>query len=149
MRFYHVWFSTKRRQPLLEGDVRNAVLSWFSTIATEIDVHIEAAEARLDHAHLLIGVQDWHSLAVVMQRIKGRSSREVLLQFPELRNEGDDSPFWQKGYGSHIVARDQIPAIRRYIESQEEHHALSNTLRSSSCGFQPAVAITDDPLIAG
>jgi REP element-mobilizing transposase RayT len=59
MPFYHVWFSTKWRRPVLEGEVRQAVLDWFRSIADEIGVEIEAMEAFEDHAHLLIGLDDW------------------------------------------------------------------------------------------
>jgi REP element-mobilizing transposase RayT len=124
MRFYHVWFSTKHRQPILEGDVRKAVIQWFSSVANEIHVKLDAAEAVDDHAHLLIGIQDWHSLGVVMQRLKGRSAREVLLQFPDLRDEGSDAAFWQKGYGSHFVAAGELPVIRKYVQDQHHHHGL-------------------------
>jgi hypothetical protein len=29
---------------------------------------------------------------------------------------------WQTGYGAFTVSESQVPAVRRYIESQEEHH---------------------------
>ena len=124
MRFYHVWFSTKGRQHLLEGDVRHAVLGWFKSIADEIGVRIDTMEVIQDHAHLLVGLEDRHSLPVVMQRLKGRSSREVMLRFPDLRDEGSESPFWQKSYGSHLVAKNELPTIRDYIQNQEEHHGV-------------------------
>jgi REP element-mobilizing transposase RayT len=57
-----------------------------------------------------------------MQRFKGRSSREVLLRFPDLRDKESESPFWQKGYGSHAVALAEIPTIRQYVQNQQDHH---------------------------
>ena len=29
---------------------------------------------------------------------------------------------WQSGYGAFAVSHDRVPAVRGYIERQEEHH---------------------------
>ena len=81
-----------------------------------------AMEALIDHAHLLIGLEDHQKLSIVMQRLKGRSARDVFLKFPDLRDEGSSMPFWQEGYGSRYVTSDQVETIRNYIENQEAHH---------------------------
>ena len=122
MRLYHVSFATKWRQPFLDGALREFVLDSFRTTAREIRVDIFAMEAFLDHAHLLLRLGDHQRLAIVMQRLKGRSSREVFLQFPDLKDAGSSMPFWQKGYGARPVPWGQVENVRMYIKEQEAHH---------------------------
>jgi hypothetical protein len=53
----------------------------------------------------------------MLQHIKGNSSRWV--------NEQEMLPNhfeWQRGYGAFTVSQSQVPAVRGYIQQQEEHH---------------------------
>jgi REP element-mobilizing transposase RayT len=61
-----------------------------------------------------------------MHLLKGSSSRTVTLKYPELRAEMGKS-FWQKSFGHRLVPEDQLEAVRRYIETQDDRPARHNT----------------------
>jgi len=53
----------------------------------------------------------------MLQHIKGNSSKWVNEQTAcSGRFE------WQKGYGAFTVSQSQVPAVRQYIQQQEQHH---------------------------
>ena len=122
MRLYHVTFATKFRQPFLDGEIREFVLQSFREVAREIRVDVLAMEASLDHAHLLLRLTDDQKLAIVMQRLKGRSARDVFLKFNDLRDKGSSAPFWQEGYGSRHIFPEEAETVRIYIQNQQAHH---------------------------
>ena len=48
---------------------------------------------------------------------------------------------WQEGYGAFSVSPSQVPVVKKYIESQEEHHRMRNfeeefVVLLRSCGIQ-------------
>jgi hypothetical protein len=63
-------------------------------------------------------------------KIKGASARELNQQF------GLKMIRWQRGYGVVSFAYANLPAILKYIELQEQHHANS-TIREKleACGM--------------
>jgi REP-associated tyrosine transposase len=77
----------------------------------------ETAGGVSDSVHLLIGLRATHCLADVLRDLKSVSSGWVHDEI------GQHSLAWQEGYGAFTVGASQHPAVRRYIERQEEHHS--------------------------
>jgi len=66
--------------------------------------------------HVLLALPGGRNLSDVMRDIKANSSRH-------LRQSG--SAFaWQDGYAAISVSPSQIPAVKRYIANQREHHRI-------------------------
>ena len=55
------------------------------------------------------------SLSDVMQRIKGRSSRRIQMEFPELRKRYWERRFWARGYFS-TTSENVTDFINQYLE---------------------------------
>ena len=51
----------------------------------ELGVHIVKGVLARDHVHMFLSIPPKLSLSDVMQRIKGRSSRRIQMEFPDLR----------------------------------------------------------------
>lgn len=68
-----------------------------------------------DHAHVLASLKSKHRLDYFVRDVKADSSNWVHNEFTRLFE-------WQKGYGAFSVSPREIGAVRRYIETQEEHH---------------------------
>jgi putative transposase len=56
------------------------------------------------------------SLAYVMQRIKGRPSRRIQVEFPELRKRYRGQRFWARGYFSTTSGNVADEIILNYLE---------------------------------
>ena len=118
MAYFHVWFATKSRKWLLQGDVREAAKREFSTIALNKRIKLLECEAVVDHVHLLLEVSDRGRLPRIMNDLKGISARHLFEEFPELKLDAETNHFWQQRYGSKLVAPGALDAIKRYIRSQ-------------------------------
>jgi len=117
---YHVWFATRRRKWLLQGDVEECVKALPLEIAERSGIELLAAETMVDHVHLLIRLGADQSLSSCVHRLKGASARSIFERMPELKLDAGTLHFWQKRYGSKLVPPQAVGTVRRYIETQKE-----------------------------
>jgi putative transposase len=117
---YHVWFSCKRRRWLLVGEIEEAVKEWLLAVAAEKGIDLLACETVVDHVHLLVRLTGKEELPNAMRLLKGRTSREVFLRFPELKLDARTESFWQRGYDSVEVEPASLTSRLKYVRSQKE-----------------------------
>ena len=118
MPLYHVWFATKRRKWLLQGDVLNAMRDLLQTIAQDKEINLLESEAIVDHVHLLLEAEDQPALSKAVNLLKGISSRRIFERFPELKMDAGVNSFWQHRYASKEVAPVASGQVRQYIQTQ-------------------------------
>jgi REP element-mobilizing transposase RayT len=112
----HVIFSTKDREPLITAALHDDLLAYAGGIVREIGGALRAANARLDHVHLLCSLPPTVAISDALRLAKTNSSRWV---HRERRLPGFD---WQTGYGAFSVSHSLAPSVARYIGEQEKHH---------------------------
>ena len=112
---FHLVFSTKERLPLIGDEWRGRLHSYLGGIVNGMDAVPLAIGGVADHVHLLVSLKSKHRLDFFLRDLKADSSvwvkRELQKKFE-----------WQKGYGGFSVSPSAIPAVKRYIDNQEEHH---------------------------
>ena len=82
---YHVVWCTKYRYKIMRGRVAERARDLIRQICESRDVVIVRGAVSPDHVHLLLSAPPLLSPAKLVQCIKGRSSRELQAEFPELR----------------------------------------------------------------
>jgi putative transposase len=99
-RFYHrfhvVW-ATKYRYKVLQGPMRDRIRQIIMQTCNEMGVHFVKGVLARDHVHMFLSIPPKLSLSNVMQRIKGRSSRRIQIEFPELRKRYRGRRFYLSG----------------------------------------------------
>jgi putative transposase len=75
-----------------------------------------------DHIHLLLSVPPSISLSKLLQYIKGKSGRKLLMEFEHLRKRYWGQHLWARGYFAVTVGNVNQEDIQKYIEEQELHH---------------------------
>ena len=115
MPYFHVWFATKYRKWLLQGDVLDEARRLLREIASAKGIELLECEAIVDHVHLLLDLSDKAQLPNAMMNLKGVSARRLFERFPELKLDVQTNNFWQIGYGSKIVAPNAVSTTKRYI----------------------------------
>ncbi len=118
MALYHVWFATKRRKWLLQGDVGEAAKELIMTVAKEKSINLVECEMMMDHVHLLIAVDDRTDLSKAMNLLKGATSRRLFQRFPDLKLDAGLNSFWQHRYAAKVVPEPAAVSVGQYIRTQ-------------------------------
>jgi putative transposase len=117
----HCVFSTKNREPLLAGEIKDRVWAFMGGIAKQNKIKPLCIGGVADHVHLLVSLPTTLSVAKAVQIIKGGSSTWMHGAFSPLRHFA-----WQSGYGAFTVSASHIGETIRYIKNQEDHHRLKS-----------------------
>ena len=96
--------------------MRERIREIIGQACAEMGVHIVKGVLARDHVHMFISVPPQIALSKVMQRIKGRSSRRVQMEFPELRKRYWGRRFWARGYFSTTSGNVTDDIILQYLE---------------------------------
>ena len=86
-------------------------------------VHIVKGVLVRDHVHMLLVIPPKLSLSDVKQRVKGRSSRRIQMEFPELRKRYWGRRFWIRGYFSTTSGNVTDDIILQYLELHSKRDA--------------------------
>ena len=114
---YHLVFSTKHRQPLIEDKLRSELYPYIEGILRRRQGVVMTIGGMPDHVHLLVRLKPDMSVSKIVQAIKANSSKWI--------HERPDFPrdfAWQVGYGAFTVSESKARSVYRYIQRQEEHH---------------------------
>jgi REP element-mobilizing transposase RayT len=114
---YHFIFSTKQRAPLITPDLQPRLYDYLGGILRGQNGSLVAAGGMPDHVHLLARLSKEMSVAEALRLLKANSSKWVHESFPE-----HHAFAWQAGYAAFAVGFSGLPAVKRYIANQEEHH---------------------------
>jgi putative transposase len=121
--FYHLVWATYRRYPVLVSATRDAVYGTIITKATKLGAYVHALNGIEDHVHLVVTIPPTIALSNFIGQIKGTSSRMANAMPREIHE-----PFgWQDEFGALSFSERDLPAVVRYVQLQQQHHA-SNTL---------------------
>ena len=113
----HIIFSTKNRQPFLNGEWTGKVNDYFGGIALERKCVLLAAGGMPDHVHLLVSLGREITIANLIRDLKSATSRMIHETIP-----GQSAFAWQSGYGVFGVSQSNLAAVLNYIRHQAEHH---------------------------
>ena len=113
----HLCFVPKRRKSVLVGTVRHRLNAVFQSVATDKGWLIRSVEIAPDHVHLLIEYDSHHSIAEVARAFKGRSSRLLRQEFPELLKLPS---LWPRSYFYETTGKVSTAKIQEYIN--DPHH---------------------------
>jgi REP element-mobilizing transposase RayT len=110
----HLVFSTKDRRKLLTKEFQPRLWAYTAGICKHDGLFVHAVGGMDDHIHLLVRIPPVLSVAKAVGAIKSNSSRWAHEQFEKLA--------WQQGYAAFSVSESNVPAVIRYVQTQEAHH---------------------------
>ena len=84
---YHIIWCTKYRYRVLIDDVGRRTRELIREICAASYVDILSGSLSPDHVHILVSVPPSLSLSKLVQHIKGKSSRKLLMEFTLLRRK--------------------------------------------------------------
>ena len=114
----HLVWVTKYRYHVLKGDVQTRCRELIIQICDAEDVKILKGVVSKDHIHMLIEYPPAKSISELVKRLKGRTSRRLQEEFPQLRKQYWGRHFWAIGYGVWSTGNITEEAVKEYLE----HH---------------------------
>ena len=115
---YHVIWVTKYRYKVMRGRVAERAREVIRQICEARGVAIVRGAISPDHIHMLLSAPPHLSPAKLVQYIKGRSSRILQMEFPELGKRYWGQHLWARGYFCATVGAVDEAKIKEYIENQ-------------------------------
>ena len=113
---YHIVWSTKYRYKVLRGSIALRVRDIIRQVCAENEVEIIKGVLSKDHVHMLVSVPPKLSISDFMRKAKGRSSRKIQMEFPELKRRYWGRRFWGRGYFSTTSGQITDDIILQYLE---------------------------------
>ena len=116
---YHVVWITKYRYKILRGRVAERARDLIRQSCEARGVTIVRGAISPDHVHMLLSAPAQLAPAKLVRYIKGRSSRRLQDEFPELRKRYWGQQLWARGYFCATVGAVDEATVQKYIESQK------------------------------
>ena len=92
------------------------------------DIEILKGVVSNDHIHMHISYRPSQSISHRVNKLKGRSSRKLQQEFPELRKKCWGQHFWAIGYGCWSTGNITDEKVNEYLE----HHRKPDDKGESS-----------------
>jgi putative transposase len=116
---YHLVWITKYGYKVLRGRVAERTRDLIRQSCEARELVIIRGAVSPDHVHMLVSAPAHLAPSKMVQFIKGRSSRRVQEEFPELRKKYWGQHMWTRGYFCATVGAVDEATIKAYIENQK------------------------------
>ena len=116
---YHVIWVTKYRYKILSGNISRRLRELIRQGCEARNITIISGNIGKDHIHILLSCPPSLAPSKIVQYLKGRSSRLLQEEFPELKKRYWGQHLWSRGYYCATVGSVTEEMIRSYIENQE------------------------------
>ena len=117
---YHIVWIAKYRFKVLRGEMRERIREITRQVCGELDVTIISGVLSSDHVHMFVSVPPKLAISDLMRAIKGRTSRKIQQEFPELKKRYRGHRFWSRGYFSTTSGQITDDVILQSIDRQSE-----------------------------
>ena len=102
--------------------MKKRVRELVAQVAEELGVSIENGVVSHDHIHVFISVPPHIKVSEFVQKAKGRPSRRIQVEFPELRKTYWGKRMWGRGYFSATSGNVTDEMINEYINHHSDAH---------------------------
>ena len=119
LQVHFVWI-TKYRYSVLTGEIQLRCRELIKHTCNALGVQILKGVVSKDHIHLHLSYPPQLSISDIVKRLKGRSSRLLMQEFPELHRRYWVCHFWGIGYGIWSVGTITEEILQEYLKHHKE-----------------------------
>jgi putative transposase len=117
----HLVFVCKRRGKVFEGKHLEYLKMVFDGVLDEFESELLEFNGEQDHVHLLVSFPPKHSVASLVNSLKGVSSRRLKLEYPELSHfwsiAKSKNALWSPSYFTSSCGGVTLDALKKYIDT--------------------------------
>ena len=117
---YHLVWITKYRYKILSNEIGQRLKILLIQSCQSRGISIVSGHIAQDHVHLLVSCPPSLAPMKIVQYLKGRSSRILQSEYPQLRKRYWGQHLWARGYFCATVGVITEELIKEYIEKHED-----------------------------
>ena len=125
---YHFVWATKYRRPVLTGQVAIRLRALVREVCKTNDIEILQGSVSRDHVHILVSAPPNMSASKIMQYVKGKSSRKLMMEFRHLNKAFWGRHMWARGYFVTTSGNVTDEVIQEYIRLQGQEPPEDDTV---------------------
>lgn len=95
-------------------------------VADELSIKIINGVLSSDHVHIMAEIPPHLSVSQFVKFAKGRTSRKIQQEFPEIRRKYWGCHFWGRGFFSSTSGNVTDEIINNYIDNHTDAHKSDN-----------------------
>ena len=114
----HIVWVTKYRYKVLKGDIQARRRELIIQICDAEDIRIIKGVVSKDHVHMHIEYPPSKAISDIVKHLKGRVSRKLQQEYPDLSKRYWGQHFWAIGYGAWSTGNVSDELVNEYLE----HH---------------------------
>ena len=115
---YHFVWTTKYRKSVLSGQVALRLREVIREVCRTHEIEILQGHVSKDHVHILASAPPNMSASKIMQYVKGKSSRKLMMEFRHLNRQFWGRHMWARGYFVATSGNVTDEVIAEYIRLQ-------------------------------
>jgi putative transposase len=115
---YHFVWVTKYRKKVLTGAVGLRVRELVREVCRTNEIEILQGAVSADHVHVLLSCPPTLSPSKIMQNIKGKTSRKLMMEFKHIEKQYWGRHLWARGYFVASSGNVTDEVIAEYIRGQ-------------------------------
>ena len=119
----HIVWVTKYRYHILKGEIQKRCRELIIQICDAEDIIILKGVVSKDHVHMHIEYPPSKSVSDIVKKLKGRVSRKLQQEYPDLSKRYWGKHFWAIGYGAWSTGNLTDELVQEYLE---HHRSPSN-----------------------
>ena len=116
----HLVFVTKYRHRVFTKAILNDMRHLLMSVCDDFGAQLIEFEGEDDHVHLLLNYPPKVAISVLVNSLKGVSSRMIRLKHPALHQRYWKGALWSPSYFAASCGGAPISIIRQYIEQQQK-----------------------------
>lgn len=116
----HVVWATKYRYKVLKNQIAYRARDLIRRIAGEEKAEILSGTVSPDHVHLLLSIDPATSVSHLVKFLKGKTSRKLQMEFPDLKKRYWGQHLWARGYFAVSVGNVTKAMVAHYLEHHYE-----------------------------
>jgi putative transposase len=116
----HLVWVTKYRYHVLQGEVQLRCRELIRQTCNALDIQILKGVVSKDHIHLHVSYSPSLSVSDIAKRLKGRSAKLLLAEYPELKRRYWGGHLWGIGYGAWSVGSITDELLQAYLDHHKQ-----------------------------
>lgn len=115
----HLVFVAKYRRKVFDGDAIDRMRRMFVKVCEDMEASLVEMDGEENHVHLLVEYPPKLAVSVLVNSLKGVSSRLLRKDRPDLKKRYWENVLWSPSYFASSCGGAPIGIIKQYIEQQQ------------------------------